>query len=46
VLRWVQGFQSSVTDFSAREGAEELARLLRPGHRFRVIDSADFRVLA
>ena len=30
---WVQGFHSGGTNFSAREGAEELACLLRPGHR-------------
>ncbi len=33
MLRQLQGFQSRGTDFSAREGAEELACLLRPGHR-------------
>src|SRR5580704_17730289 len=33
MLRWVQGFHSCGTNFSAREGAEELACLLRPGHR-------------
>src|SRR4029077_11067785 len=33
MLRRVQGFHSCGTDFSAREGAEELACLLRPGHR-------------
>ena len=33
MLRWVQGFHSCGTDFSAREGAAKLACLLRPGHR-------------
>jgi hypothetical protein len=33
MLRWVQGFHPCGTKFSTREGAEELACLLRPGHR-------------
>ncbi len=33
MLRWVQGFQTCGTDFSTRAGAEELACLLRSGHR-------------
>ena len=33
MLRWVQGFHARSTDFSSRDGAEKLARLLRPGHR-------------